>query len=151
MSKLETFTKGDHMNLPPLDNWETTSKGLQQAAALLGAIRMLVNKPVNNFLELALRIEHNGLSAEILPSGGSIFLDFERATLVIRNAENVAEIAVNGNSQASLLEQLLKTLAAQKQALAPKKENSFTKGFLEALQAKHHKLEGSLKLTSIEP
>ena len=139
------------MNLPSLNNnWEATSKGLQQAAALLGAIRMLVNKPVKNFLELALRIEPNGLSAEMLPSGGSILLDFERATLVIRNAEDIAEIALNGNSQVSLLERLLETLDANKQAIAPKKENSFTKGFLEALQAKHHKLDGSLELTSTE-
>lgn len=37
--------------LPPLTGWEQSAHSLHQAAALLGAIRMLVNKPVPNYLE----------------------------------------------------------------------------------------------------
>jgi hypothetical protein len=70
------------ISLPVLSDWHQTAHSLHAAAQLLGAIRQLVREPVENYLELAMRIESNGLSTERLPSGGTVFLDFERAAIV---------------------------------------------------------------------
>jgi hypothetical protein len=139
------------MKLPALNNWQSTARGLHLAAQLLGGIRMLVREAVPNFLELALRIEANGLSTDTLPSGGSVLLNFDKAALVVSSAKGKAsELAINGQTQTSLLEKLLQTLDEQGQSLVAKKDGSFAKGFLAALHAKGHKLDGSLELTSTE-
>jgi hypothetical protein len=140
------------MKLPALSNWQPTARGLHQAAQLLGGIRMLVRESVPNFLELALRIEANGLSTDTLPSGGSVMLNFDKAALVITSAKGkTSELAINGQTQTLLLEKLLQTLDEQGQALVSKKDGSFATGFLTALHAKGHKLGGSLELTSTKP
>ena len=136
---------------PKLLGWEQSAPSLHQAAQLLGAIRMLVLEPVPNYLELALRIEPSGLSTDMLPSGGSVLLDFEQAALVVQSPSSTATtIPLNAHNQASLLESLLSTLHDQGQPLA-QKDGSFSKSFVAALHAKHHSLDGSLSLTSDQP
>ena len=94
--------------LPALESWEPTAHGLHRAAELLGAIRQLVRERVPNYLELALRIERNGLSTEALPTGGSVRLDFTQAALVYTcPAREEHPIPLAGHSQASLFEALL--------------------------------------------
>jgi Family of unknown function (DUF5996) len=134
------------MKLPVLNNWQPTARGLHQAAQLLGGIRMLVQEPVPNFLELALRIEATGLATDMLPSGGSVILDFSKAALVVSSAKGkTTELPINRQTQTSLLEKLLQNLEEQGQSLG-----SSPKDFLAALHAKGHKLDGSLELTSTE-
>jgi hypothetical protein len=137
------------MTLLPLNNWEASSHSLHRAAQLLGAIRMLVRESVPNFLELALRIEPYGLSTDTLPSGGTVVLDFNKAAVNVntKDGEYIC-IHLEGHTQASLLETILKVLASQGQDLVKKKGDSFTEAFLLALHAKGHKLDGSLELTS---
>jgi hypothetical protein len=137
--------------LPALKGLEETIHSLHQAAQLLGAIRMLVREPQPNYLELALRIEPNGLSSEDLPGGGSVLLDFEQAALVVKwDSVKSSSIQLGGHSQVSLLEALLSTLDAQGQGLAERQEDSFSQGFLSKLHAKMHRLDGSFSLTSHE-
>jgi Family of unknown function (DUF5996) len=140
------------MTLPPLNTWETSSHSLHRAAQLLGAIRMLVRESVPNFLELALRIEPYGLSTDTLPSGGTVVLDFNKAAVNVntKDGEYIC-IHLEGHTQASLLETILKVLASQGQGLVNKKGDSFTEAFLSALHAKGHKLDGSLEVSSTEP
>jgi Family of unknown function (DUF5996) len=133
------------MKLPALNTWQPTARGLHLAAQLLGGIRMLVRERVPNHLELALHIEANRLSTDTLPSGGSVLLDFNKAALVVCSAKRKAvELSIHGQTQTLLLEKLLKTLEQQGQSLGSSND------FLAALQAKGHKLNGALELTSTE-
>jgi Family of unknown function (DUF5996) len=124
--------------LPSLANWEHSSHGLHTAAQLLGAIRQLVNSHQDNYLELAIRIERNGLSTDMLPGGGVVLLDFERAALVFTPQTGAAiDIPLTGQSQASLLEALLLTIDKHGQALVkPAQGQSYTQAFLAALAAR---------------
>jgi Family of unknown function (DUF5996) len=140
------------MNFLPLTNWEMTSHSLHRAAQLLGEIRMFVRESVPNYLELALRVESYGLSTDMLPSGGTVVLDFNKAAVNVntKDGEYIC-IHLEGHTQASLLETILKVLSSQQQGLVNKKGDSFTEVFLASLHAKGHKLDGSLELTSTEP
>lgn len=138
--------------LPPLGGWEQSAHSLHQAAALLGAIRMLVQEPVPNYLELALKPEPEGLSTDALPSGGSVLLNLAQSEVwVLSPKGEKSTVPLQGHTQAGLLEAILTTLDFQGQGLAPQKEGSFSKGFLQALHAKMHTLEGSLELSSTQP
>src|SRR5689334_4053888 len=104
--------------LPALSNWEQTSRSLHKAAQLLGALRMLVRDPVPNYLELALRIERDGLSTDVMPSGDVVLLDFRQAALVYSPRDNKSiTIPLTGQSQASLIESLLTAMATLGQPL----------------------------------
>jgi Family of unknown function (DUF5996) len=140
------------MKLSPLDHWEPTSHSLHQAAQILGAIRMLTRDPVPNYLELALRIEPDGLSTERLPSGGEVRLDFERGVVVCAPKDGRAmAVTLAGRTQASLLESILTALNAQGQSLVAQKDGSFSAAFLAALQAKNHPLIGSVEIGGTQP
>ena len=152
MNAIQTKTEMEqHMRFPTLKGWTATAHGLHRAAQILGAIRMLVRDPVENYLELALRVLPHGLSSEALPSGGSVELDFTQAALNVIAPNGQREVLpIAGRTQAALLETVLNTLHAQGQALVEAKNGSFTAAFLEALHAKHHTLDGSLQVTSNE-
>lgn len=137
--------------LPSLTNFEKSAPALHQVAQLLGAIRMFVHNPVPNYLELALRLEPNGLSSDTLPAGGKLLLDFEKAAILCTDkVGNEFELPLKRHSQQSLLEAILATLDKQGQGLVSKREGSFVKGFLTALHGKGHTLEGSLQVTANE-
>lgn len=138
--------------LPALEGWEQSAPGLHQAAALLGAIRMLVQEPVPNYLELALKPEPEGLSTDALPSGGSVLLNLAQSEVwVLSPKGEKSTVPLQGHTQAGLLEAILTTLDFQGQGLTQQLEGSFSKGFLAALRAKMHKLGGSLALSSTQP
>ena len=134
---------------PNLSEWSLEAHDWHKATQILGAIRMLTRERVPNYLELALRIEPSGLSAEQLPSGGELPLDFERAAIICKSPiGHESMIALEGHSQLSLLEALLGTLQAQGQALV---ENPTASDFLAALAKKGHNLNGSLQVSDTAP
>jgi hypothetical protein len=139
------------MKFPTLSGWANTARGLHRAAQILGAIRMLTREPVENYLELALRVVPHGLSSEVLPSGGRVELDFRRAALLViaPSGQGVA-LSISGRTQVALLEAVLTTLNAQGQSLVEVGSQGFTANFLKALEAKGHTLNGSLILTDPE-
>jgi hypothetical protein len=135
--------------LPNLSQWSLEAHDWHKATQILGAIRMLTRERVPNYLELALRIEATGLSAEQLPSGGELRLDFERAAMICKTPQGQeGVILLEGHSQLSLLEAVLEKLQAQGQALV---EHPIASEFLAALAKKGHNLNGSLKVTDTAP
>jgi hypothetical protein len=130
--------------LPTLYGWEQSAHSLHQAAQLLGAIRILVRDPVPNSLELAMRIEPHGLSTEILPAGGEVLLDFQRAAMVYTpGVSEPVTIPLADHSQASLFETLLVAMAAQGDMLVPRSDErmSYTQALLMALEARGHRFK----------
>ena len=130
--------------LPALSNWESTSHSLHKAAQLLGALRMLVRDPVPNYLELALRIEPNGLSTDVMPSGDVVLLDFQQAALVYSPRDNqLGTIPLAGQSQASLLEALLSAMSERGRSVAPISNpgQSYTAALFAALDARGHRFK----------
>lgn len=130
-------------DLPALEAWEPTAHSLHKVAELLGAIRQLVRTRVPNYLELALRIERNGLSTEALPTGGSVRLDFGKAALIyICPAGEDHPLPLAGHSQVSLFEALLGEMDAHGDTLAPRQSGeTYVRAFLAALAAKGHVLK----------
>jgi Family of unknown function (DUF5996) len=136
---------------PSLEGWSQTAHSLHRAAQILGAIRMFTGTPVENYLELGLRVEAFGLSSEPLPSGGSVELNFVRGELIVSSPSGQRRpILISGQTQASLLEKVLETLHSQGQALVQVKEGSFGMAFLDALHVKHHALDGSLEIMNTD-
>jgi hypothetical protein len=101
-------------SLPPLapsTQWDTTIHGLHLAAQPLGALRLLVLDRMPNYLEWSLEIHPDGLSTGRLPRIGEVVLNFQRSSVVYRPEEGeAAEILLEGQTQASLLEALLSTI-----------------------------------------
>lgn len=130
--------------LPALSDWEQTSHSLHKAAQLLGALRMLVRDPVPNYLELAMRIESNGLSTDVMPSGDVVLLDFRQAALVYSPRDNKpVTLPLIGQSQASLLESLLNAMATLGQPVVSKSNagQSYTAALFAALDARGHRFK----------
>lgn len=99
--------------LPSLDNAQPTLESLHTVARLLGAVRLLVFERKPNFLELGLKITSDGLSTDVLPSGGEVTLDFRRLALVYQPAAGDAVmLPISGQTQTALLERLLATIHA---------------------------------------
>lgn len=74
------------MTLPKLENWNATAHGLHHATMLLGIVRVLLVEHQNNYLELGLKILPQGLSTDVLPTGGEVILDFKNTNLSYRSA-----------------------------------------------------------------
>jgi hypothetical protein len=129
------------MKLPYLSGWERSSHSLHAAAQLLGAIRQLVQDPVQNYLELALRIERNGLSTGVLPSDGMVLLDWKQAALVYTPKHGApVTVPLAEQSQGSLLEALLIAMHERGDALVERTADhvSYTGAFLAALDRRNH-------------
>jgi hypothetical protein len=145
--------------LPSLANWEETFHSLHKAAMLLGAIRQLVRPREANYLELALRVEPNGLSTDTLPSGGNVLLDFTPAALVYTGpAGNRGDpIPLADHSQASLFEALLREMAVHDEVpgtlwVRPQPGQSYIAAMLAALDSSEHVFKPkSGELTSDAP
>jgi hypothetical protein len=149
MNRLEIENRS--LKFPSLIGWADTARGLHRAAQILGAIRMLTREPLENYLELALRVEANGLSSESLPSGGSVALEFAKGVLVVSSASGQrVELPISDRTQAGLLEMMLETLQAQRQPLVEAQDGSFSAAFVAALHAKGHMLDGSLQVTNTD-
>ncbi len=125
-------------SLPPLNDWERTSRSLHRATQLLGAIRLLKLERVPNYLELATVILSRGLSTGVLPSGGEVVLDFQDQNLIYRAPEGgTTSIALGGHSQGSLLETLLEVMEPELGFNAGDNSTRID-SFMVALAAKQH-------------
>jgi hypothetical protein len=127
--------------LPSLAKWERTSHSLHEAAMLLGAIRQLTFPRVPNYLELAMRVEPNGLSTDALPGGGVVLLDFVRAAMTYTPKVGAPIIIpLVGQSQVSLLEALLIAMDTRGEGLLgrPDDQWSFTQTLLMLLKRGGH-------------
>ena len=99
--------------LSTLENAQLTIRNLHTVARLLGTTRLLVFQRQPNYLELGLKTVPEGLSTDLLPTGGEVTLDFRQLALVYQPASGSAiNISIRGQSQASLLETLLQTIYA---------------------------------------
>ena len=146
--------------LSPLENARPTLHNLHTAARLLGAIRLLTFERQPNFLELELKTKPEGLSTDLLPAGGEVTLNFRELAFVYQPAVGDAiHIPVIGETQASLLESLLKTiyLAELASTISHNASESYTDsvfktvdGFVNRIKPKRHELSDSLPL-SLDP
>jgi hypothetical protein len=127
--------------LPSLAKWERTWHSLHEAAMLLGAIRQLANPRVPNYLELAMRVEPNGLSTDTLPGGGVVSLDLVRATMAYTPKVGApVSIPLTGQRQVSLLEALLIAMDTRGEGLLARPDDqwSFTQTLLMRLARGGH-------------
>ncbi|MEO8396238.1 MAG: DUF5996 family protein [Chloroflexota bacterium] len=97
--------------LSTLENAQPTLKNLHIAAIPLKAVRMLTMDRQPNFTHLGLKIVPNGLSTDMLPTGGEVTLDYRQLALVYQPAAGSAKtISIVGQTQVALLETLLQTI-----------------------------------------
>lgn len=92
-------------------NWKPTITALHQAAMLIGPIHNALFAPRNNYLHLPMFVEPDGLTSQLLPSGGRIRVDFKNAQLLyLRGNGTTVTFAQGDHSQATLFEALLTAL-----------------------------------------
>lgn len=130
------------MTLPRLNNWDTTSKALHQAAMLLGPIQNALFEPRKNFLQLPMHIQPNGLSSLTLPQGGRIEVDFGQGGIVYhRSSGEAVMMRLAEYTQQTLFEDLLKELAQDELAhlLADTDSGSRAKTLMDTLNAETNK------------
>ena len=100
------------MALPLLKDWNRTSIALHKVVKLLGPIRNALFEPANNYLELALQVQPDGLSSGMLPGGGEIYIHFqEGAVTYIRGSGKEIRLDIARHTQASLFEAIVQLLA----------------------------------------
>ncbi len=103
--------------LPSLDNAQPTLHALAAVTRLLGAVRILAFERQPNFLHLGMKIVPEGLSTDVLPTGGEIRLDMRQLALVYQPGQGEAQsILIEGQAQAALLETLLRAIYANELA-----------------------------------
>src|SRR3954466_12323928 len=97
--------------LSTLETAQPTLHNLHTAAIPLKAIRMVTMDRRPNFTHLGLKIVPNGVSTDVLPTGGEVMLDFRRLALVYQPASgSMITLPISGRTQADLLEALLKAI-----------------------------------------
>jgi hypothetical protein len=97
--------------LPNLENAQPTLQALAAVTRLLGAARVLAFERQPNFLHLGMKIVPEGVSTDVLPTGGEVRLDMRQLALVYQPAQGAAQsIPLEAQSQADLLEKLLATI-----------------------------------------
>ncbi|MEP7291285.1 MAG: DUF5996 family protein [Chloroflexota bacterium] len=103
--------------LPFLQNTQPTLHNLYSVGRLVGALRQVTFEKQPNFLHLGMKIVRDGVSTDVLPNGGEVTLDMREVALVYQPAQGAAQrIALEGQTQAALLEKLLETIYAQELA-----------------------------------
>lgn len=108
--------------LPSLENAQPTLHALATVTRLLGAVRVLAFERQPNFLHLGMKVVPEGVSTDVLPTGGEIRLDMAQLLLVYCSPAGTAHIIpLEGQTQADLFETLLATIyAADLAPLFPK-------------------------------
>lgn len=97
--------------LPNLENAQPTLHALATVTRLLGAVRVLAFERQPNFLHLGMKIVPEGVSTDVLPTGGEVRLDMAQLLLVYCSPTGAAHIIpLEGQTQADLLEALLATI-----------------------------------------
>ncbi len=128
--------------LPSLSHWDDTAHSLHRAAEPLGDLRQLIREHTGSWLELALKIEPDGLSTEKLAAGGEVVLNFRRAAMIYRpasGAESVIPLA--GHTQASLMQALLERIAPAdlQSKLVSASNDNLPQALADALAAEGHR------------
>ncbi len=117
------------MILPELKDSAKTLYGLHRGALLLGAVQRLTQFPRPAYLELGLQVLPGGLAGGILPKGGRLVLDFERAVLsYIFSGKVRKSFELNDNTQAAVFNDLISYLALEGNELSaalPKGRENF--------------------------
>ena len=99
------------MTLPPLTDWETTSRTLHLASMLAVPIQKVLLEPRNNYLHFAMWITQTGTTSQVLPQGGKISVDYSDATLHYQHPDgNLSAFKLADHTQASLFDALLDVL-----------------------------------------
>ena len=141
--------------LPDLTGWEDTAHSLHQVVPFLGLFRMLELERVPSYLEISTVIKPQGLSTGRLPSGHEVLLNFSEARLEYHSAKGeITNFILNGQSQATLLETLVKVVIQQTPALFPdlSANTNPVDTFYAALVARNHPFLPKLEeLTNSEP
>ncbi|MEZ4671896.1 MAG: DUF5996 family protein [Anaerolineae bacterium] len=100
------------MTLPALANWEPTRTALHQAAQVVGGVRKVSVPALPNYAHLGLYVTAKGVTSGRLADGGIIDLNFAERALVYTCPEaSVNPIPLDGHTQQSLADALLKTMA----------------------------------------
>lgn len=94
--------------LSSLENAQPTLHAIAAVTRLLGAVRVLAFERQPNFLHLGMKIVPEGVSTDVLPTGGEVRLDIAQLLLIYCSAAGTAHIIpLEGQTQADLLETLL--------------------------------------------
>ncbi len=109
------------MSLPALQNWDATRKSLHQAAQVVGGIKKTSVQSLPNYAHLGLYIVKDGLTSGRLSDSGELHLNLLESSIVYTcPAGNVSTVALQGHSQASLTEAVLKAMADAGHPVQPK-------------------------------
>ncbi len=101
------------MTLPALANWESTRQTLHQAAQVVGAIKQVSVERLPNYAHLGLYVYTDGLTSGRLSDGGELRLNLNQSAVIYTcPAGNVSTIALQGHTQATLTDALLKAMDA---------------------------------------
>jgi hypothetical protein len=144
------------MALPLLKDWNRTSIALHKVVKLLGPIRNALFEPANNYLELALQVQPDGLSSGRLPGGGEIYIHFqEGAVTYTRGSGEKIRLGITDHTQASLFKAIVQLLAKDELSdyLSEVPKSKFIPAFIEKLQSDRTKTVflGSGDLISEDP
>jgi hypothetical protein len=121
--------------LPTLETAQPTIRNLHTAAIPLKAVRMLTLDRQPNFTHLGLKIVPNGVSTDMLPTGGEITLDFRQLALIYQPASgSTITLPISGRTQVDLLEALLQAIYPDElAAIIPHNEGeSYTEAMFKA-------------------
>jgi len=100
------------MLLPTLQNWNVTRKSLHAAAQVVGGIKKVSVQPLPNYAHLGLYVVKDGLTSGYLSDGGELSLNMIEASIIYTCPEGtVSQVDLQGHSQASLTEAVLKAMA----------------------------------------
>ncbi len=111
------------MILPTLQNWDATRKALHAAAQVVGGIKKVSVQPLPNYAHLGLYIIKDGLTTGRLSDGGELRLNLLELNVVYICPEgDVSKVALQGHSQASLTEAVLKAMTDAGHPAQPKRD-----------------------------
>ncbi|MBI1280860.1 MAG: hypothetical protein GC179_22240 [Anaerolineaceae bacterium] len=100
------------MILPTLQNWDATRKSLHQAAQVVGGIKKVSVQPMLNYAHLGLYVIHDGLTSGRLSDGGELIFNLVESSIIyICPVGTVSKVDLQGHSQASLTEAVLKAMS----------------------------------------
>lgn len=101
------------MTLPALANWDLTRQALHQAAQVVGTIKQVSVERLPNYAHLGLYIDKDGLTSGRLSDGGELHLNLNQSSVIYTcPAGNVSTIALEGHTQATLTDAVLKAMDA---------------------------------------
>jgi len=111
------------MSLPALQNWDATRKALHQAAQVVGGIKKVSVQPLPNYAHLGLYITKDGLTSGHLQDGAELRLNLLDSNIVYTSPKgDIAKVALQGHSQTSLTDAVLKVMSDAGHSAQPKRD-----------------------------